>query len=296
MDMNNDFVNGKMAKLFSDDNFVATTSDDYRAFDNNVDNLTLIYGPRRDPLYVVVPITVIYMIIFVTGVVGNISTCIVISKNRSMHTATNYYLFSLAISDFLLLLSGVPQEVYYIWRKYPYVFGEVFCVARGLIAETSANATVLTITSFTVERYLAICHPFLQHTMSKLSRAVRLILVVWVVSVCLAIPQALQFGVVTDQNHIDHCTLKRVIIQHSFELSTVLIFLTPMTLITILYILIGLKLRTSGIIKHENGASLHQRVHANAACRQQTSLGTRRVLKMLGKYIRNTSYFVRLQF
>lgn len=287
MDKNNEFVNGKMEKLFSDDNFVATTSDDYRvlqAYDNNVvNNLTLIYGPVRDTLLVVIPITIIYLIIFVTGVIGNISTCIVISRNRSMHTATNYYLFSLAISDFLLLLSGVPQEVYSIWYKYPYPFGEVFCITRGLIAETSANATVLTITAFTVERYLALCHPFLQHTMSKLSRAVRSILVVWVVSVCLAIPQALQFGIITDQHQIDHCFLKRVIIQHSFELSTVLFFLTPMTLITILYILIGLKLRTSGIIKHENG-SLHQRVHVNSACRQQTSLGTRRVLKMLGEY------------
>lgn len=275
-----------MAKLFSEDSFVATTSDDYRlssAFDSNVDNLTLIYGPRRDPLYVVIPITVIYLVIFVTGVIGNISTCIVISRNRSMHTATNYYLFSLAISDFLLLLSGVPLEVYSIWYKYPYVFGEIFCVARGIVAETSANATVLTITSFTVERYLAICHPFLQYSMSKLSRATRLILIVWLISIGLAIPQALQFGVVTDRNKIDHCTLKRVIIEHSFELSTVLFFLTPMTLITILYILIGLKLRTSGIIKHENRASLHQRVHVNSACRQQTSLGTRRVLKMLGK-------------
>lgn len=192
--------------------------------------------------------------------------------------------FSLAISDFLLLLSGVPQEVYSIWYKYPYVFGEIFCVARGLIAETSANATVLTITSFTVERYLAICHPFLQHTMSKLSRAVRLILIVWLVSIGLAIPQALQFGVVTDHNRVDHCAIKRVIIVHSFELSSVLFFLTPMTLITILYILIGLKLRASGIIKHENGASLQQRVHVHSKCRQQTSLGTRRVLKMLGKY------------
>lgn len=90
----------------------------------------------------------------------------------------------------------------------------------------------------------------------------------------------MQFGVVTDQNRIDHCALKRVIIEHSFELSTVLFFLTPMTLITILYILIGLKLRSSGIIKQENGASLHQRV---PTCRQQTSVGTRRVLKMLGE-------------
>lgn len=246
----------------------------------NDENLMMMYGPTRDPLYVVVPITFIYMLIFVTGVVGNISTCIVIAKNRSMHTATNYYLFSLAVSDFLLLLSGVPQEVYSIWSKYPYVFGETFCVARGLMAETSANATVLTITSFTVERYLAICHPFLQHTMSKLSRAIRLILVVWIVSIFLAVPQALQFGVITDQHGIDMCALKRTIIEHSFELSTLLFFVTPMTLITVLYILIGLKLRTPGLMKHDSGASLQRRVNS---CRQQASIGTRRVLKMLGK-------------
>lgn len=242
-----------------------------------------LYGPKRDPLYVVIPITFVYMLIFVTGVVGNISTCIVISKNKSMHTATNYYLFSLAISDFLLLVSGVPQEVYSIWSRYPYVFGEVFCVLRGLMAETAANATVLTITSFTVERYLAICHPFLQHTMSKLSRAVKLIIGVWIVSISLAVPQALQFGVITDENNIDHCTLKRVIIEHSFELSTLLFFLTPMTLITVLYILIGLKLRTSGLMKRENGVSMQRRVHVNSCHRQQASVGTRRVLKMLGK-------------
>lgn len=259
---------------------IATTL--FSSTDAYVD-IVLLYGPKRDPLYVVIPITFVYMLIFVTGVVGNISTCIVISKNKSMHTATNYYLFSLAISDFLLLVSGVPQEVYSIWSRYPYVFGEVFCVVRGLMAETAANATVLTITSFTIERYLAICHIWLQHTMSKLSRAVKLIIVVWIVSASLAIPQALQFGVVSDENNIDICTLKRVIIEHSFELSTLLFFLTPMTLITVLYILIGLKLRTSGLMKRENGVSMQRRVHVNSCHRQQASIGTRRVLKMLGE-------------
>lgn len=124
--------------------------------DNEYSNVTDYFGPKRDPLYVVIPITFIYVLIFITGVIGNISTCIVISKNKSLKTATNYYLFSLAVSDFLLLLSGVPQEMYVIWSKYPYVFGEMFCVIRGLVAETSANATVLTITAFTVERYVAV--------------------------------------------------------------------------------------------------------------------------------------------
>lgn len=239
------------------------------------------FGPKRDPLYIVIPITVIYMAIFLTGIIGNISTCIVISKNKSMHTATNYYLFSLAISDFLLLVSGVPQEMYSIWSRYPYVFGEMFCVLRGLTAEMSANATVLTITAFTVERYVAICHPFLSHTMSKLSRAIRLIVLVWIISIVFAIPQALQFGLVSHHG-VEQCDVKRVIIQHSFELSTFLFFLAPMTLITVLYVLIGLKLRSSSILKHENGNTFHRRSYVNS-CRQQNHQGTRRVLKMLGK-------------
>lgn len=115
-----------------------------------------IVSPRRDSLYIVVPITVIYVLIFFTGLIGNISTCVVIARNRSMHTATNYYLFSLAISDLLLLISGLPPEMYYIWSHFPYIFGEIFCMIQSFAAETSANATVLTITAFTVERFVII--------------------------------------------------------------------------------------------------------------------------------------------
>ena len=127
---------------------------------------------KRDPLYILVPITVIYAVILLTGLVGNVSTCVVIARNKHMHTATNYYLFSLAVSDLLLLVSGLPQEMYYIWwRGYPEMLGEAVCIIQGFAAETSANATVLTITAFTVERYVAICHPFQSHTFSKVSVA-----------------------------------------------------------------------------------------------------------------------------
>lgn len=252
---------------YSDDTFIGET-----------------YGPPRDPLYVVIPTTIIYFFIFVTGFVGNISTCIVISRNRSMHTATNYYLFSLAISDFILLISGVPNDVYMIWSKYPYVFGETFCVLRGVLAEASANATVLTITAFTVERYVAICHPFLSRTMSKLSRAIRYIFVIWVISITLAVPQAMQFGI-DDQMGFDQCLIKHEIIQHSFELSSILFFFTPMILITVLYFLIGMKLRSSTLVQQQNGSTVQRRDVCSA--RQQTSQGTKRVLKMLGEFFFN---------
>jgi hypothetical protein len=63
-------------------------------------------GPKRLPLVVVLPITTIYVTIFVTGIIGNVAVCVVIARNKLMWTATNYYLFSLAVSDLMLLILG----------------------------------------------------------------------------------------------------------------------------------------------------------------------------------------------
>lgn len=65
-----------------------------------------------EPLFVLISVTICYLFIFVAGVLGNVITCTVISRNKSMHTATNYYLFNLAISDLILLLSGKFNLMY----------------------------------------------------------------------------------------------------------------------------------------------------------------------------------------
>lgn len=229
-----------------------------------------------DPLYIILPVIIIYALFFVTGVLGNIGTCIVIFRNRSMHTATNYYLFSLAVSDFLLLVSGVPQEINVIWNRYPTPNSQLSCILRALISEVSCNATVLTITAFSVERYLAICHPFLAQTMSKLSRAIRMIVVIWVVSFGVALVQALAFKVVEVHGHFA-CDVDETIFDHFFEVSTFLFFILPMTLITVLYVLIGCKLRASSGVQLVK-SNEWQRRHLGSATKSQ-----RRVLKMLGE-------------
>lgn len=68
-------------------------------------------GPVRDELGTALSLTIIYAIILFSGVIGNICTCIVIVKNKYLHTSVNYYLFSLACSDLLLLILGLPQEM-----------------------------------------------------------------------------------------------------------------------------------------------------------------------------------------
>lgn len=155
-----------------------------------------IMGPLRDPLSTVIPMTIVYALILVTGLVGNFVTCTVICKNKYMHSSTNYYLFSLAVSDMLLLVLGLPQELWMLWQKYPFVLGETWCVLRALFSETCTNASVLTITAFTVERYIAICYPLKAHTMSQLPRAIKTILVIWVIAAISSTPISLQLGII----------------------------------------------------------------------------------------------------
>ena len=70
------------------------------------------------PLFVLAPMTAIYVTLFLTGVVGNVAVCVVIIRNRSMHTATNYYLFSLAVSDLVILLLGEFPIVFPYEREF----------------------------------------------------------------------------------------------------------------------------------------------------------------------------------
>ncbi|XP_063621867.1 pyrokinin-1 receptor-like isoform X1 [Cydia splendana] len=241
------------------------------------------YG-EPESLDLLVPLSITYAIIFVAGILGNISTCVVIARNRSMHTATNFYLFSLAISDLMLLVCGLPFEFHRLWNPYTYPLGEAPCIILGLASETSANATVLTITAFTVERYIAICRPFMSHTMSKLSRAVRFIVVIWFMALCTAVPQAMQFGLVTyveNGQNVCACTVKGHGVHQVFVISSFVFFVVPMSVITVLYALIGVKLRTSRILHPVKKLSVESNGRPAGATRYRNSASQRRVIRML---------------
>ena len=59
----------------------------------NSTNLEEEIGPVRDPYPTVILMTIMYTFILLTGVSGNLLTCLVIARKRYMHSATNYYLF-----------------------------------------------------------------------------------------------------------------------------------------------------------------------------------------------------------
>ena len=92
--------------------------------------LSLCLGDKQHPFKFLIPLTVVHCIVFVTGTIGNllskqkqnflmpkpkgamfilfvdIPVCYIIVKNPSMRTSTNFFLFSLAVSDLTILFVG----------------------------------------------------------------------------------------------------------------------------------------------------------------------------------------------
>lgn len=221
---------------------------------DELEELRLLNFPSpREELWQAVPLTITFAVILITGLAGNICTAIVIAKrkNKYLHTVTNYYLFSLAISDTLFLTLGLPFEMYSLWHRYPYTFDDSICILRGYLSEASTYASILTICAFTVERYIAICHPLKAHTMQKLPRATASIMAVWLLAAICAIPPAAELGIVKQISPLTNktlelsaqCTSKRTIIPNVIEISAICFFIVPMLVVTLLYILIALELR-----------------------------------------------------
>lgn len=154
----------------------------------------------------------------------------------------------------------------------------------------TSYASVLTITTFTIERYVAICHPLLAHKMADTSRAIKIIICVWLTAFCFALPYPIHTRTVYYVTHPVtqeplkdslSCTIPQKWRQDMtimFQISSFLFFVTPMAIITVLYILIGVTIRRSGLSRGASEESCQGRPRGTVQ-----STPRRAVLKMLGE-------------
>lgn len=150
-------------------------------------------GPPRSPAFF--PVCVTYLSIFLMGVLGNSLTCAVILHYRVMQTPTNYYLLSLAASDLLVLLLGMPLELYEMWQNYPFLLGEGGCYFKTFLFETVCFASILNVTALSVERYLAVVHPLMVKHLTTRSHVKKVISLLWLLSMLCAVPNTSVHGI-----------------------------------------------------------------------------------------------------
>uniref|UniRef100_A0A1I8GXP0 G_PROTEIN_RECEP_F1_2 domain-containing protein n=1 Tax=Macrostomum lignano TaxID=282301 RepID=A0A1I8GXP0_9PLAT len=124
-------------------------------------------------------ILLMYLAVFVVGLVGNALVVAAVLRTSQMRSATNLFLLNLALADFLvILLCLVPTVIEDIMETW--VFGDLACRVLKYLQPVSVAVSVLTLTFNSVERLLAICLPMWVKATKK--RIVSLILLIWTVA------------------------------------------------------------------------------------------------------------------
>lgn len=112
------------------------------------------------------------------GIAGNILVVLVVLRTKHMVTPTNCYLVSLAVADLIVLLAaGLPNisDVVAFW-----IYGYAGCLCITYLQYLGINVSSCSITAFTIERYIAICHSIKAQFICTVSRAKRIIACVWI--------------------------------------------------------------------------------------------------------------------
>ncbi|XP_076780541.1 kappa-type opioid receptor isoform X2 [Arvicanthis niloticus] len=102
-------------------------------------------------------ITAVYSVVFVVGLVGNSLVMFVIIRYTKMKTATNIYIFNLALADALVTTTMPFQSAVYLMNSWP--FGDVLCKIVISIDYYNMFTSIFTLTMMSVDRYIAVCHP-----------------------------------------------------------------------------------------------------------------------------------------
>lgn len=199
-----------------------------------------LLGPQKKTVAFVICMGTVYILILLCGIIGNISTCFLIALKKCMHTSTNYYLFSLALSNLLSLITGLPIELYSILTvAYPWPFGETFCILRTFIFETTTITSVLTILTFTFERFLHICKPaYAKIFSSGFSRTIRIICFIWIFSSMIALPYSITTNVFYEYPDYAESKACGILQKHKnfmkivIQSSVLFLFFIPMILIS----------------------------------------------------------------
>ncbi|KAF0027408.1 hypothetical protein F2P81_020149 [Scophthalmus maximus] len=156
----------------------------HSAVDEDDELLRYIWREYLHPKQYEWVLIVAYIIVFFVSLIGNS----LVWKNRHMRTVTNYFIVNLSFADVLVTIICLPASLVVDITE-TWFFGNTLCKVVPYLQTVSVSVSVLTLSCIAQDRWYAICHPLMFKSTAK--RARKSIVVIWVVSCTIMIPQAI---------------------------------------------------------------------------------------------------------
>uniref|UniRef100_A0A8D0DU29 Somatostatin receptor 5 n=1 Tax=Salvator merianae TaxID=96440 RepID=A0A8D0DU29_SALMN len=213
---------------------------------NTTQNKTFLGFPASSDIHSVL-IPIIYLLVCAIGLSGNTLVIYVVLRYAKMKTVTNIYILNLAVADVLFML-GLPflatQNAISYWP-----FGTFLCRLVTAFDGINQFTSIFCLTVMSLDRYVAVVHP-IKSTKWRRPRVAKLIsTAVWTLSFLVVIPMII-FADVQETLHTCNMSWPDPVEIWSAVFiiyTSVLGFFGPLLVICLCYLLIVIKVKSSGI-------------------------------------------------
>lgn len=107
-------------------------------------------------------------------------------RYTKLKTATNIYIFNLALADALATSTLPFQSTKYLMNTWP--FGELLCKVVIAIDYYNMFTSIFTLTMMSVDRYIAVCHPVRALEFRTPIKAKIINVCIWILSSAVGVP------------------------------------------------------------------------------------------------------------
>ncbi|XP_035023015.1 platelet-activating factor receptor [Hippoglossus stenolepis] len=154
--------------------------------------------------YVLFP--VVYGIIFILGLFANIYVLFVVRRLRAARSMgeIRIYMTNLTIAD-LLFVSALPFWIGYYSRHGNWVYTDFMCRLTGSLFFINNYCSILFLGAISVNRYWAVTRPLDAASSDHRRRGIIVCVIIWALTIGMAIPQLASPGTYTDENNVTRC-------------------------------------------------------------------------------------------
>ncbi|XP_068572391.1 lysophosphatidic acid receptor 6-like [Cebidichthys violaceus] len=140
----------------------------------------------------------VFSVVFVVGLFFNMVAVYIFGCTLKLRNETTTYMINLVVSDSLFVLSLPFRIVYFIRREW--LFGRVLCKISVALFYTNMYGSILFLTCISVDRFLAIVHPFRSQTIRTKRNAKLACCAVWVMVLSGSIPTGFLLDTTSPKN------------------------------------------------------------------------------------------------
>ena len=176
--------------------FITNGSHGNVSLDDSLDHAEYVPYPEMDLRATKVIYHIVLPIICTCGILGILITMFVLS-HKNMRTSTNCYLMALSVADLLFLSLLAPRlaENQFQPHTHTYYIYQIYSTYSTELGNVCLLASIWLTVMLAVERYIAVCKPFLATKLCTVARARLSIILIFVICLLLRLVNFWQYKV-----------------------------------------------------------------------------------------------------